>query len=279
MIHYQEHYPSNKFRNIISCFWTMGFAPDAKLPRLDVVLPDGCTDLLINTGPTFKRIDNQSSKDFLIKDYALIGQRKNAIEISQTIDTTFFAIRFTPFGVKSLFPFDSSELTGDMIDMDRSIKNLVDPIRSILEKKIPFQKKLIEIQEVLENKMVNSLTSNFLVEKATSEILSAHGNFNVAQFCEKANIHKSTLEKNFLSYVGLRPKEFAAIIRFNHAHSLLQKGNKIKLTHLALDCGYYDQSHMIKEFRRFSNSSPSELMKAKYLLPEIAASCYQSLRF
>lgn len=278
MIRYQEHYPLNKFRNIISCFWTMGFEPNAKLPRLDVVLPDGCTDLLINTGPSFRRIDNQSEKNFLISDYALIGQRKNAIEISQTVDTTFFAIRFTPFGMKSLFPFDSSELTGNMIDMDSSIKNLVDPIRSILEKKVPFQEKLIRIQGVLENRMAFSIKTNTLVENATSEILNAHGKFNVAQFCVKTNIHKSTLEKNFLSYVGLRPKEFAAIIRFNRAHSLLQKGEKIKLTHLALDCGYYDQSHMIKEFRRFSNSSPSELMKAKFLLPEIAASCYQSLR-
>lgn len=256
----------------------MGFEPTAKLPSLDVVLPDGCTDLLINTGPTFRRIDNQSGKDFLIKDYALIGQRKNAIEISQTVDTTFFAIRFTPFGMKSLFPFKSSELTATMIDMDSSIKNVVDPIRSILEKRIPFQKKLIDIQEVLENRMANSVTSNFLVEKATSQILNSHGNFNVSEFCYKEDIHKSTLEKNFLSYVGLSPKEFAAIIRFNRTHSLLQKGGKIKLTHLALDCGYYDQSHMIKEFKRFSNSSPSQLLKAQYLLPTIAASCYHSLQ-
>ena len=256
----------------------MGFEPTAMLPTLDVVLPDGCIDLLINTGPTFKRIDNLSSKDFLIKDYALIGQRKNAVEISQTVDTTFFAIRFTPFGMKSLFPFDSSELTGTMIDLDRSIKNVVDPIRSVLEKKITFQEKLIEIEEVLESKITNTIPSNFLVEKATSEILNGHGNFNVSEFCSKEGIHKSTLEKNFLSYVGLSPKEFAAIIRFNRAHSLLQKEGKIKLTHLALDCGYYDQSHMIKEFKRFSNSSPSKLIKAQYLLPTIAASCYYSLQ-
>lgn len=279
MMHYQEYYPSSKFRNIISCFWTVGFELNAKLPDLDVVLPDGCTDLLINTGPYFKRIDSRAKQEFKVRDYALIGQRKNAIEVAQTAETTFFAIRFTPFGMRSLFSIKASALTGEMLEDDNSIKSLADPIRLILEKKGPFLEKLQNIEVVLENRIAGSLTVNPLVERATREIIRARGNFNVTSFCRKNGIHKSTLEKNFLTYVGLSPKAFAAIIRFNHTHSLLRKERKLKLTHLALDCGYYDQSHMIKEFRRFSNNAPSKFLEKAYLLPNIAVSCHKSLRF
>lgn len=278
MIRYKEYYPSSKFRNIISCFWTMGFEPNAELPERDVVLPDGCTDLLINTGPHFKRIDDHAQQEFQIKDYALIGQRQNAVEISQSSQTTFFAIRFTPFGMRSLIPFESSELTGKMLEEDTTLKKLVDSIRLVLEKNTSFQEKLQSIEHVLESRLTYYTSVNPIVEKATQEILHSYGNFNVSSFCLKNTIHKSTLEKNFLAQVGLRPKELAAIIRFNHAHAILRREKKVKLTHLAIDCGYYDQSHMIKEFRRFSNYSPSQFMKAKYLLPDIAVSCHQSLQ-
>lgn len=278
MIHYREYYPSNKLRNIIACFWTISFEPKTIMHERDVVLPDGCTDLLINSGPYFTRIDLHTQEAFQVKDYALIGQRKNAIEVSPTAETTFFAIRFTPFGLRSVIPHASSELTGKMFDERVFLKRLVDPIQMILEKKNGFQEKLQQIELVLENKLEAGATINPIIKKATREILHAHGFFNVNSFCLKYGIHKSTLEKNFQSQVGLTPKEFASIVRFNYAHAQLRTGKYENFTHLALDCGYYDQSHMIKDFKRFSNSAPFKFIKAKYLLPNIAVSCYQSLR-
>ena len=255
----------------------MSFDPDAILPDRDVVLPDGCIDLLINTGPSFTRFDNHVGQEFQVREYALIGQRKNAIEISQTAETTFFAIRFTPFGLKSIIPIESSELTGKMLEEDKTLKSLVDSIRHILEKKNPFHEKLQRVEEAMEKRFNADFTIKPIIEKATRHILSVHGNFNVSTFCREYKIHKSTLEKYFLTYVGLRPKEFASIVRFNYAHSKLRNGKANSLTQLALECGYYDQSHMIKDFKRFSNSSPSKFIKANYLLPEIATSCHQSL--
>lgn len=278
MIKYREYIPSYKFRNIISCFWTMGFESGTVLPDLDIVLPDGCSDLLINMGPSFKRIDSLLDKEFFIKDYALIGQRKNAVEIQQTPDIDFFAIRFTPYGMRSIFPANSCDLTGDMVEEDVLVKQLTDEIRRSLERTITFPEKLRLIEHVLDKRLSCLTQVNLLVEKAVHQILGNKGNFNVNDFCEESKIHKSTLEKNFLIDVGLKPKEFASIIRFNFAHALLKSNRNIKLTHLALDCGYYDQSHMIKDFKKFSNHSPIKLKKANFLLPEIAVSSHQSLR-
>lgn len=155
---------------------------------------------------------------------------------------------------------------------------MVDPIRSILEKKNPIEDKIQDIERVLDKLINPGFSIKPIVACATREIIQNQGDFNVKSFCLRNGIHKSTLEKNFLAQVGLRPKEFAAIVRFNYTHSKLKSGQFESLTQLALNCGYYDQSHMIKDFKRFSNSSPTKFLKARLLLPDIAVSCFQSLQ-
>lgn len=278
MIRYKEYSPSIKFRDIISCFWTMGYESNVSLPARDIVLPDGCVDLLINSGRYFPRIDHHSKREFEVKDYALVGQRQHSIGVTPSVETDFFAIRFTPFGMQALLPFDSSEITGDMLEECAILKGLIDPIRMILEKKISIEEKIHLIEQDIDSQIRPDFIIKPIVAHATHEIIKHQGDFNVKSFCLRHDIHKSTLEKSFLAQVGLRPKEFAAIVRFNHTHSMLKAGHYESLTQLALNCGYYDQSHMIKDFKRFSNHSPSKFLKAKHLLPEIAVSCYNSLQ-
>ncbi len=278
MIHYREYRPSSKFRDVISCFWTMGYEPNASLLDRDIVLPDGCVDLLINAGPFFGRIDHHTKREFEVKEYALIGQRRHSIGVTPSVETDFFAIRFTPFGVQSLLPIESSEITGDMLEECAILKRLIDPIRMILEKKVSIEEKINLIEHFIDSQTLTNFSVKPIVAHATREIIKRQGDFNVKSFCSRNDIHKSTLEKNFLAQVGLRPKEFAAIVRFNNTHSKLKSGQFESLTQLGLNCGYYDQSHMIKDFKRFSNNSPNKFLKAKLLLPDIAVSCYQSLQ-
>jgi AraC-like DNA-binding protein len=57
--------------------------------------------------------------------------------------------------------------------------------------------------------------------------------------------------------VGLRPKSFARVCKFQKAVNLIEQQNQIEWSAIALDCGYYDQAHFIKEFHAFSGLNPS----------------------
>ena len=63
--------------------------------------------------------------------------------------------------------------------------------------------------------------------------------------------------------VGLAPKPFARILRFRHAARELVRPDGRSLAEIALDCGYYDQAHLNRDFREFSGRSPTELMAAR----------------
>jgi len=65
----------------------------------------------------------------------------------------------------------------------------------------------------------------------------------------------------FLREVGLTPKRLARIYRFHAALRGLQATTTLDWAQLALDCGYYDQSHLSRDFREFTGRSPEEVLK------------------
>jgi len=66
----------------------------------------------------------------------------------------------------------------------------------------------------------------------------------------------------FRSEVGLPPKAFCRILRFQHVHGIAQRMGQINWADLALTCGFYDQAHLTNEFRRLSGLTPTEYERA-----------------
>lgn len=65
-------------------------------------------------------------------------------------------------------------------------------------------------------------------------------------------------ERMFTENIGLTPKQFMRVVRFQYAIYRRSADKNLTLTSLAYECGYYDQSHMINEFREFSGVAPRE---------------------
>ena len=68
------------------------------------------------------------------------------------------------------------------------------------------------------------------------------------------------LERNFKKFIGLSPKEYANIIRFQYALGLIKNSEKKRsLLEIAFECGYYDHSHLTNEIKRNTGLAPSQL--------------------
>ena len=70
------------------------------------------------------------------------------------------------------------------------------------------------------------------------------------------------LGKLFRAHVGLTPKVYARMFRFRRAIELVQQGQRLDWTRVAMACGYYDQAHFNREFREFAGMSPGEFANA-----------------
>ena len=79
---------------------------------------------------------------------------------------------------------------------------------------------------------------------------------NIENVASRYGITSRYLQKLFLQYTGLTPKLYSKINRFQNSLRLVTK-KEISLTSIAYDCGYFDQSHFIREFKSFTGFTPS----------------------
>jgi len=66
----------------------------------------------------------------------------------------------------------------------------------------------------------------------------------------------------FREHIGLTPKLFCRVRRFRSLLDRIDKGKPIRWAQLAADCGYFDQAHLIRDFRAFSGTTPLEYTRA-----------------
>ena len=79
---------------------------------------------------------------------------------------------------------------------------------------------------------------------------------NIENVASRYGITSRYLQKLFLQYTGLTPKLYTKINRFQNSLRLVTQNNN-SLTSIAYDCGYFDQSHFIREFKSFTGLTPS----------------------
>jgi AraC-like DNA-binding protein len=140
------------------------------------------------------------------------------------------------------------------------LKNEVNELESkLLETKTFFNKiKLVEdflFKRLEKNKKKYEFNR---INHSVSLINKAKGNLDVNYLASEACLSRKQYERIFSEYIGTSPKQFLRTIRFQN--TLVQKGKDktASLTSLAYHCGYYDQSHMINEFKLFSGMTPTQ---------------------
>jgi AraC-like DNA-binding protein len=94
------------------------------------------------------------------------------------------------------------------------------------------------------------------VDWAWRTIIESGGNTRVSALAEELGWSRKRLAARFREEVGVAPKTLARMVRFERARSLAEGPEAPDWARLARDCGYYDQSHLINEFRSFTGRTP-----------------------
>lgn len=85
----------------------------------------------------------------------------------------------------------------------------------------------------------------------------------IRKLTEKVGYSQKHFIDLFKKYVGVSPKSYLRIIRFQKVILEIEKNREINWSTIAYDCGYYDQSHFINDFKKFSGFTPNEYLRKK----------------
>jgi AraC-like DNA-binding protein len=179
-----------------------------------------------------------------------------------TIGVSFFPASLYPF-----FKIPVSEFRNCTIGLDAVLNHVAVEIEERLRERDAISEKI----ELLEQFLLSQLDPDAIPAYETLGILNDfyEKNIGVRDFCREYGVHPRKLERIFNKYVGVSPKFFHRLNRFQAILNKMMTMDDKNLTTLAHEIEFYDQTHFIKEFKSFSGSPPSAFLKEKKSLRQI----------
>jgi len=250
MYNYQEYSPDLRLTPWIKNYWlATDFVHSEVLPK---VFPDGCMDIIFD----FDRTKG-------ISHVEIFGTTTSFIEFDSSEHVQMFGIRFKPAGITAFTRVPPMEFTDRSVEL-ALVETLFD--ESFYET-LPEKQSAAEIITYTNNYLINLLPhlyhSDKQIIRALDTINFAKGKLNLAGLASDICLSQRHFERRFKTAVGISPKMFAKIVKFKHAmHNIVKYPNKDLLT-IAIECGYYDRTHMMKDIKSLSGDIPTDVRQKK----------------
>jgi len=182
---------------------------------------------------------------------------RSRLRFSGTVEC--FVIMFQPTGLYRLFSTPVREITDRAYDAHSVLGAPVSRLERMLGEADDFTGRVRIAEQFL---LPYSLRARARgpISAVSSRILSASGNAQISAFARDAGVSVRQLERCFLQQIGVHPKLFARIVRFEAALDRKARSSAMSWTEVAHEFGYYDQMHMVHDFQEFAGGTPTHML-------------------
>ena len=170
-----------------------------------------------------------------------------------------FAVFFQPFGLWQLFGLPNSELRDRAYPGNDLFGRAAARLWMQMAEAVFFEKRVEIIESFLRKKATTAAQPTPLMAAGT-HIFQRHGITKIATVADGCGLGLRQFERRFKADVGVTPKLFAKISRFQMALDTKLRTPNVSWMQIAHDCGYHDQMHMLHDFQSLSGDSPTSLL-------------------
>jgi AraC-like DNA-binding protein len=250
-MHYQEIIPDSRLKQYVKCYYS--YESDSATAFEDTVFPSGCMEVIFNLGSGHWETSAGTTPPI-----ELWGQITQPLPIRSIGKNTMLGIRFLPHGAARFLNEKADSFNNQVVDYrDVAGKEVAGLHQRLLEAKTQ-QQQIALIETFLLQQKEKPTAKLAIVDDVMQELRRQDVIDNIENIASRYGISARYLQKIFLQYTGLTPKLYSKIHRFQHSLRLVTK-KESPLTAIAYDCGYFDQSHFIREFKSFTGFTPSGL--------------------
>jgi len=252
--------PDPRLAGIVASMW---FGEGKVAYQRDRILPSGQSQLLINLGPPQYRIEPGPPEVRVpFTDVWYSGLHQGPIDTEAPHGNALLGVAF---GAHGSFPW----LGGNMDALSDRIIALADALgdgalalREQLLNTTSMEGRFRMVERWLLARLKPRTVVHPAVRWAVDQIAASGGMMTIEELAAGTGFSRKHLGNLFRQQVGLSPKSLARIHRFRGALDILNRSQgEVPWIALANQCGFYDQSHLINEFRRFTGLSPVELVR------------------
>ncbi|MBL7776103.1 MAG: AraC family transcriptional regulator [Saprospiraceae bacterium] len=223
------------------------------------LLPDGHIELVIDlrestnfwcAGAAFDRLQT-------VRSGWLSGLHRRFITIEAAQGASMLVVRFRPGRIGAFLTMPAAEIAGQVVPLDLLWGSAFRTLRQQLLDSPEPAAKFAHIEAFFLKKWQPEKGFQPVVDFALSRLLESDTGAGIAALVEKTGYSHKHFVALFNKHIGVSPKVFSRILKFQQAVRDLQATREPDWAQLSFSCGYYDQAHFIHEFRSFSGYTPS----------------------
>jgi methylphosphotriester-DNA--protein-cysteine methyltransferase len=290
---YEQFSPAGELHRWVECYWRLtGAAGLAPYPQR--ILPDGYVEIILHLGDPFLRVDEGTAAVRQARSL-FAGQMIRPVRVMASGRTCVWGVRLHPWAAAAVAGMPASELTDRIEDAEAVCPRLVKALNRGLVDAIDRgggdnqgddddddddgdddggdddggrdgagdragERCVRALDSILMRHLARAAPIDPLAVAAGRLLLREPR--RIADVARRMGVSPRHLTRTFRHAVGLTPKMFARISRFQRVAAVLDDGPGDVLAGVALDCGYYDQSHLVRDVRAFAGGTPVALRAA-----------------
>ncbi len=235
-------------RPYLECLWRVVDRGSRRGREAQRIVPDGCPELIVHLGDPFSR------------EVAGRWVRQPRVFLAATLTRPWrlrpgprvrtVGLRFRPGAITSVFGFSMTGLA------DREVPLPAKALVAALTRARGDQRRFAAAQAWLLERVREATAPEPNARPAVALVLKDRGSVRMAAVAKALGWTPRRLERVFLRDLGIRPKLYARIVRLNAVLATLDDAERGGAVDLALDAGYFDQAHLLRDFRTLAGRSP-----------------------
>lgn len=241
---YREISPAPQLADVVHCFWTIGGEVPPLRPHHYRIVADGCVDLIVNCH----------------RYEGLIVAGTNTHWSSTTLVGTvqLFGMRFLPAAIHRVLDFPSQDAAGVMAKADAVLGKPEQELGQMLFEQASMSERIRVAEAWLAKQIAaRDVSVDTRILRALDLINSSRGALDI-EHNDELYVSPRQLRRLFHRYVGVGPKQLAKVVRFQHSIAAMLRWSDARA--VTVD-GYYDQSHLIRDFNQMLGLPPGALFR------------------
>ena len=252
-MHFQKSFPQESLKPFIECYWKI--EDTSSTPVNQKIIPDGFPEIIFHYADPFIIDINGSQEPQSSQLFA--GQIKKHFYLKNTGRSDVYGIKLKPAAAHILFGIEMNKFTDKVVPLDELKHEKLQALSKLISKADNFKQLVVKTESMISEQLPLISAEAHLVNKATEMIFKHYGLLQINDLTTALHVSERQLQRLFKSYIGLPPKLFSRIIRFNGVFQNLERNDKNWIG-LAVESGFFDQAHFIRDFKNFSGEEPSK---------------------
>ena len=253
---YQSHIPARPLREFIERFWFCSETPSHVRER---ILPSGTVEIVFTLADDEIRIEDPARPESprRYSGAVISGTYREFFTIDPLQHASILGVHFRPGGMAAFLDFSVRELADRHIDLESIWGREARELRARLCAASSPAQRFALLEEAFLTRLLRAAPCRGAVQLALDSFHRADGNVAVRDVARQIGISHRRFIECFTDGVGLSPKLYCRILRFQKARERANRAGAVNWAAVAADCGYCDQSHLIRDFREFAGFTPS----------------------